>query len=185
MSLERRARVNGKAVTPDRFNVRFCVPRPDLVTLDGEKVAVAFTCTGWVPDVYVGADTTTLAVPTLRPVNVGATDGFVWPAGTTTVDGEIVSFELSLDVRVTVTGTAGALGSVNDKGALAPRATFGLGGSTIAPALWTVASSMASVTVGALACIFAAPTPTPVTGIPTLMELAGNVTLPGTVAISG
>jgi hypothetical protein len=88
-----------------------------------------------------------LADPKLTPVTCGCTPGVVCPAATVTVGGEIVTFEASLLLSVTVTPPEGAGVPKTMENAtdwLGPTVTFV--GSNIAPGSTTVTLAVTSGT---------------------------------------
>ena len=109
---ELRATTNGTGVTADKFSVTFCVVKPRIPTVCGEKPSVAVTWTAWTDVVYPVADAVMFALPTLTPVTCGCVAGAVWPVEIVTVDGDMLTFEPSLLDRVTVTADGAGAGSV-------------------------------------------------------------------------
>ena len=86
------------------------------------------------------------AVPRAAPVTSGWAGGAVWPAATVTVAGEIVTFEVSLLVKVITTPPAGAAaGRLTASGFDWPIPTVALAGTIMVPALCTVTLAVASV----------------------------------------
>jgi hypothetical protein len=172
---------------PDRFNVRFCVVNPVIVRFCGEKLIVAVTCTGALPEVYPVAVAVTFAVPRLRPVTWGCVPGVVCPARMVTVPGETVTLEVSLLVSVIVTFEAACEGKVTARAADPPNPSVVLDGSVIAPALCTVTLAVAFGTFGTLvlAVMVVEPGATPVTATVVVFVFAAKVTEDGTVANAG
>lgn len=78
------------------------------------------------------------AIPTLTPLTRGCVAGAVCPAAMVTVDGDTLTFELSLLDSVTVTVDAAALGKVTVNCAVWPSGTLRLDGIPIGPGLSTV-----------------------------------------------
>jgi hypothetical protein len=129
-----------------------------------------------------------VADPRLTPVTVGCVVGAVWPAGMVTLDGEIVTLDVLLLDRLTVTPPAGAAaGRVIANGVVWPKFTVVVPvGVPIVPALVTVTFSVVSTMFGEeLAWITVEPAETPVTATVTLFELAVIVAVAGTVATPG
>ena len=80
----------------DRLSVNAWEPAVAIVALFGEKPILPVTATAWLEEVYPEAEAAILALPTFTPVTWGCVAGVVWPAEIVTVDGEIVTLELSL-----------------------------------------------------------------------------------------
>src|ERR1039458_10127301 len=121
-----------------------------------------------------------LAVPTLTPVIIGCGGGAVCPAGIVMLAADMVSLEVSVLARDTVTPPAGAgVGNVTGKNTCAPNPTVTLDGKPIAPTVTTFTSA------AALAWITDVPMAMPVTGTVTLVLVAAKVTVVGTVTAAG
>jgi len=74
----------------------------------GEKIIVAVTCTCSLSPTKPGADALMVAVPKLTPVICGWVAGVVDLDGMNTVEGDMVTFVVSLLASVTVTPFGGA-----------------------------------------------------------------------------
>ena len=132
-----------------------------------------------------GAEALMVADPKLIPLTCGCMAGVVEPAAMITLAGVTLTFDGSLLASVTVMPPAGAAaGKVIENATDWPSPTLPLDDTWIAPpGLATVTLAVVSATLGrALAWITAGPIPTPVTGTDTLVALAANVTVAGTVA---
>ena len=126
------------------------------------------------------------AAPTLTPVTVGCAGGPVCPAAIVTVAADMVTLELSLLPRDTVTPPAGAgEGNVTGNAIDWPNPTVVLDGKPIAPTFTTFTVAVVSASAGALAWITDVPTAMPVTGTVTLFLVAAKVTVVGTVTEAG
>ena len=167
-----------------KFRIRFCVAAAMSVTLSGENRIVAVTCTGWLADVKPGAEALMIADPKLIPFTCGCVAGVVEPVAMNTLAGVTLTFDGSLLASVTVMPPAGAAaGSVIGNATDWPSPTLALDDTRMVPGLTTVTLAVVSPTLGrALAWIAAEPIPTPVTGTVTLVALAANVTVAGTMA---
>src|ERR1035441_1107943 len=127
-----------------------------------------------------------LAVPTLTPVIIGCVAGAVCPAGIVMLAADMVSLEVSVLARDTVTPPAGAgVGNVTGKNTCAPNPTVALDGKPIAPTFTTFTVAVVSASAAALAWITDVPTAMPVTGTVTLVLVAAKVTVVGTVTAAG
>src|SRR5579884_2451770 len=97
--------------------------------------------------------------------------------------GEIVTLDVSLLDRLTVTPPAGAAdGRVTFNAVDWPSPTLLLAGTPIVPGLTTVTDAVAFDMFDAVAVMVADPGATPVTGTFTVVALAATVTLAGTLA---
>jgi hypothetical protein len=106
-----------------------------------------------------------LAVPRLTPVIVGCTAGAVAPAAMLTLGTEIVTFEVSLLARATVTAEDAGADKVTGNGTVWLNPMLGLDGTLIGPKISTVTLAVTSAMFGRLlAWIRAEPAATPVTG---------------------
>src|ERR1035437_823332 len=100
-----------------------------------------------------------LAVPTLTPVIIGCVAGPVCPAGMVMLAADMVSLEVSVLARDTVTPPAGAgVGNVTGKNTCAPNPTVALEGKPIAPTFTTFTVAVVSASAAALAWITDVPT---------------------------
>ena len=127
-----------------------------------------------------------LAVPTLTPVIIGCVAGAVCPAGIVMLAADMVSLEVSVLARDTVTPPAGAgAGNVTGKNTCAPNPTVTLDGKPIAPTFTTFTVAVVSASAAALAWITDVPMAMPVTGTVTLVLVAAKVTVVGTVTAAG
>ena len=88
-----------------------------------------------------------VADPKSTPVTCGGVVGLACPAAIVTLEGDIVTLEVSLLASVTVTPPLGAsVPNVTEKAADWPGATVMLGGSRIVPGLTTVTFAVTSGT---------------------------------------
>jgi hypothetical protein len=132
----------------------------------------------------LGADAEIFAEPKPIPLTIGWVSGVVLPVAIVTLEGETVTFVLSLLLSVTVTPPAGAgvpsvIGNAADW--LGPTET--LAGRLIAPGGITVTLAVTSPTFGReLAWITVVPTATAVTWTTVLVAFAAKFAVAGTVA---
>ncbi len=114
-----------------------------------------------------------VADPMLTPVTVTGTEGVVAPPAMNTLEGEMVALLASLVANVTATPPTGAgVPSVTVSGAVAPSGTE-IAESEMADGAATVtATAFSRIDGNAEARTVVDPTPTPVTGIATLIWLA-------------
>ena len=181
--LETRLKVNPEAgAGVDKTSDRFCVVVAVTVAVEGEKLMLALTVTGWLADVKPGADAVMVAFPKLMPVTCGCVEGVVAPGAITTLAGDIETLVLSLLERETVTPPAGAgPDRVTGNGADTPGPTDTFAGNVIPPI--TVTFAVASAILGeALTWITAEPNATAVTGRVAVVAPGANCTVAGTVA---
>ena len=99
-----------------------------------------------------------LAVPTLTPVMVGCVGGPICPAAIVTVAADMVTMEVFVLARDTVTPPAGAgAGKVTGNGADWPNPMVVLDGKPIAPTFTTFTVAVVSASAAVLAWITAVP----------------------------
>ena len=88
--LEVRLNVNPEAgAGTDKLSARLCVAVPVMVAVEGEKLMLAPTFTGWLDDPNPGADAVIVALPKLTPVTCGCVAGVVDPWAMKTLAGDI------------------------------------------------------------------------------------------------
>ena len=132
------------------------------------------------------AEAVIVADPIPAPVTWGCVDSCVAPAGMTTLAGDTVTLEMSLDDRLTVRPPVGAaVPKVIANGADCPNPVV-IAGTVMAPEPMTVTEALVSATYGKrLAWMVATPGATAVTTTVTLLDPGPKVTVCGTVAAAG
>ena len=124
-----------------------------------------------------------VADPILTPVIVGCRVGAVAPCAMVTLDAEIVTFEVSLLARATVTAEGADADKVTGNETVWLNPMLGLDGTLIGPKISTVTLAVTSAMFGRLlAWITADPAATPVTGTLAVVAPAAKTTVGGTVA---
>ena len=172
-----------------RVNVRLPSPVvPRIDKLAGESVALWPTVTKEVAEFNPVADAVMVVVPCTRPLRFGCRVGRVSPAAIVTPPKETVAFDGSLLVSVTnkPAGPGAGRARLIANGTLSPGPKVTVAGIIMSIARVTVTFAVASVKPAAVARITLLPAATPVTGIVTVVAVAGIVnTAAGMVAAAG
>jgi hypothetical protein len=170
-----------------RVNVRLLVVAVPVITrLDGWKLSPDVTDTGWLADPMPDAEAVMVDTPKLTPVTLGVVAVVVMPCEKKIADGDIVTFEVSLLVRLTKAPPGGAgAARVTGKFAVSPGASVTLAGKIMGEEPVTVTLAFAGLKPAALAVIVVEPDATPVTGTFAVVALWLTVTVAGTVATPG